>query len=112
MAKIDTCDCQGCLGLARRYKADPVPLAFYRRQLLLRGWAGATDDVEKGHMAAHATWYRSMRERGAELASQYPQPKRKAVTEEAPTPPDKESGCQHPGPPPLQAQLTLPLGVP
>ena len=44
-------------------------LAFYRRKLLVRGWAGATDDVEKAYMASHAEWYQKMQERGRELAA-------------------------------------------
>lgn len=103
---VETCLCQGCVGLRRRYKSDPQLLGFYYVQLLKRGWAGATDDVEKAYMASQATWYRSMQERGAELASQYPQPKRKAVTGEAPTA-QKDAEAS-----PAPAQLPLALAVP
>ena len=67
-----SCQCSGCLGLAKRYKSDSDLLAFYRRRLLQMGWAGKTDDVEKAYMTAHAGWYRAMQESGARLAQSSP----------------------------------------
>ena len=64
-----TCGCDGCAGLARRYKSDPDLLALYRRKLLQMGWAGNTDDVEKAYMLAHAPWYKALVERGRETAA-------------------------------------------
>ena len=64
-----SCKCSGCAGLARRYKGDPDLLAFYRRNLLQQGWAGATDDVEKAYMLAHARWYKALVERMTEQAA-------------------------------------------
>ena len=64
-----TCGCDGCAGLARRYKSDPDMLAFYRRKLLQMGWAGNTDDVEKAYMLAHAPWYKALVERMTEQAA-------------------------------------------
>ena len=64
-----TCKCAGCTGLAKRYKSDPDLLAFYRRKLLQKGWAGQTDDVEKAYMLAHAPWYKGLVERGRETAA-------------------------------------------
>lgn len=82
MAKIDTCDCPGCKGLADRYKGDPILLAFYRRQLLLRGWAGQTDSIEQAYMLAHALWYKAAVERGRQTAIGMGQFKRVAQTGE------------------------------
>ena len=64
-----TCGCDGCAGLARRYKSDPDLLALYRRKLLQMGWAGNTDDVEKAYMLAHAPWYKALVERMTEQAA-------------------------------------------
>jgi hypothetical protein len=64
------CKCAGCAGLARRYKGDPDLLAFYRRRLLQKGWAGNIDDVEAAYMFAHAPWYKGAVERGRERAQQ------------------------------------------
>jgi hypothetical protein len=63
------CRCAGCEGLAARYGSDPDLLAFYQRQLLLRGWAGSIDDVEAAYMTAHAPWYRAAVERGRRSAA-------------------------------------------
>lgn len=84
---VDTCRCQGCQGLRDRYRKDPVLLHFYARNLLKRGWAGGTDDVEKAYMAAHAPWYRTLQVRGAALARKHPLRRPKAVTEKASKPP-------------------------
>jgi hypothetical protein len=60
--------------LASRYQKDLVLLAFYRRRLLQRGWAGVTDDVEKAYQAAHAPWYKVLQEQGRRLAESFPDP--------------------------------------
>ena len=59
-----TCGCDGCAGLARRYKTDPDLLAFYRKRLLVMGWAGIADDVEKAYQLAHAPWAKAAQEAG------------------------------------------------
>ena len=99
------CNCDGCAGLARRYKNDPKLLAFYRTKLLQKGWAGQTDDVEKAYMTAHAGWYRDMQERGRQLAAAHPggpprRPKREAFTGsgEASAPADEEKATPGPAP--------------
>ena len=51
-----SCRCAGCRGLEERYKTDPELLKHYRKRLLIRGWAGKTDDVEKAYQKAHSTW--------------------------------------------------------
>ena len=87
------CRCDGCQALAARYKDDPKPLAFYRRKLLQRGWAGNLDDVERGYLAAHASWYKAQQEQGQRLAASFPggtlehhRHGRKGVDGEAPGP--------------------------
>ena len=50
------CQCLACTALANRYEGDPALLAFYRKKLLVRGWAGDTDAIEKAYINAHATW--------------------------------------------------------
>jgi len=58
------CNCKACQGLNRRYKNDPVLLAHYRKKLLVRGWAGKSNDpVEKAYVLAHAEWARKASER-------------------------------------------------
>ena len=64
-----SCQCSGCVGLAKRYKGDPDLLAFYRRKLLQMGWPGNTDEVEKAYMLAHAPWYKALVERATEQAA-------------------------------------------
>lgn len=59
-----TCDCDACEALNTRYASDPDLLAFYRRRLLVRGWAGDADAVEKAYSQAHAEWARGAAERG------------------------------------------------
>jgi hypothetical protein len=68
--KVETCKCDGCAGLRRRYGKDSQLLQFYAKNLLIRGWAGQTDDVEKAYMASHAPWYDAMIQRGKEMAEQ------------------------------------------
>ncbi len=51
-----TCSCPACKALAARYKNDPALLKFYRAKLLIRGWAGSVDEVEKAYQKAHASW--------------------------------------------------------
>ena len=44
--------------LEQRYKNDPKLLAFYQKKLLIRGWAGRTDDVEKEYVRRmNPDWY-------------------------------------------------------
>jgi hypothetical protein len=52
------CDCEGCVGMAAEYGGDPALLAFYRAQLLRRGWAGKLSEVETAYVRAHAEWAR------------------------------------------------------
>ena len=59
------CTCAGCVGLAERFRDDPVLLTFYRANLLKRGWAGSIDDVERAYMLSHAPWYNNMVERAS-----------------------------------------------
>ncbi len=54
--KKESCSCPACSALADRYRNDPQLLAFYRKKLLVRGWAGRTDEVEKAYILAHAPW--------------------------------------------------------
>jgi hypothetical protein len=63
----DSCQCAGCAGLAKRYKSDPDLLAFYRRRLLQKGWAGTTDEVERAYQQSHAPWARDAHEQGIRL---------------------------------------------
>lgn len=103
VVKIDTCDCQGCKGLADRYKGDPTLLAFYRRQLLLRGWAGQTDSVEQACMLAHAPWYKAAVERGRQTAIGMGQFKRVAQTGEVSGAKSGARGHPNTGPTPAPA---------
>ena len=50
------CNCPACMALAERYRNDPKLLDFYRKRLLVRGWAGRPDDVERAYILAHAPW--------------------------------------------------------
>ena len=50
------CTCQACRDLARRYSKDSDLLAYYRKKLLTRGWAGRLDPVERAYVFAHAAW--------------------------------------------------------
>jgi hypothetical protein len=59
------CDCEGCVGMAAEYGADPALLAFYRAQLLRRGWAGKLTEVERAYVRAHAEWARQAANTGA-----------------------------------------------
>ncbi len=52
------CGCDACRALGERYKTDSGLLCFYRKKLLERGWAGATDAVETAYIQAHAPWAR------------------------------------------------------
>ena len=69
MPVSNACSCRGCQGLEKRYAKDQALLSYYKRQLLVRGWAGTIDDVEAAYMTAHASWYRSAVERGRETAA-------------------------------------------
>ena len=61
--KKEPCSCPACTALAERYRNDPGLLAFYRKKLLIRGWAGRTDDVERAYILAHAEWAQKQSER-------------------------------------------------
>ena len=98
---VDTCRCGGCQGLRERYRKDPALLRFYARQLLLRGWAGSTDDIERGYLASHSSWYRAQQEQGRRLAQAFPgrppehlRRERFAVIGEASAPPAEGSANQ------------------
>jgi len=54
--KKEPCSCPACTALAERYRNDPQLLAFYRKKLLVKGWAGRTDKVEEAYILAHAPW--------------------------------------------------------
>ena len=56
---MSTCGCPGCEGLARRYGGDEELLVFYRGNLLIRGWAGVADELERAYQVAHAPWAQS-----------------------------------------------------
>ena len=96
---VDGCTCQACSALAARYDsatkgglyghpqvADPGLLAFYRRRLLVRGWAGHTDAVEKAYILAHAEWARGSAERGRANLARYPKFGQKVHTGTASSP--------------------------
>jgi hypothetical protein len=54
-AKAGRCNCDACKGLADYYGSDPVLHNFYRRRLLVRGWAGRfAIPCEKAYILAHA----------------------------------------------------------
>ncbi len=53
------CTCEACQALAAQYQGDPKLLAFYQRRLLIRGWAGSADPLEKAYILAHAPWAQS-----------------------------------------------------
>lgn len=59
------CPCDSCTALAREYWTDPEMLAYLRRNLLRRGWAGTMTDTERAYVRAHSTWSRGT-EAGAE----------------------------------------------
>ena len=44
-----------------RYRDDPKLLAFYRKKLLIPGWAGEIDDVESTYIAEELTRNRQLR---------------------------------------------------
>lgn len=50
------CECFACTALQARYDDDPVLLAMYRKKLLIPGWAGEADALEKAYIQAHAVW--------------------------------------------------------
>ena len=83
---IDKCERLGCVGLRDRYKKDPTLLHFYARNLLLRGWAGSTDVLEKGYQAAHASWYKVAQESGQRMAQEMARREREVQDGEASTP--------------------------
>jgi hypothetical protein len=58
--KKEPCSCPACIALSERYRNDPQLLGFYRKKLLIRGWAGDTDPVEKAYILAHAPWARQI----------------------------------------------------
>ena len=91
-----TCGCDGCAGLAKRYKGDPDLLAFYRRRLLQKGWTGNTDDVEAAYMLAHAPWYKALVERMTEQATRTGFGKRFAGDQEASSTADEEMATPAP----------------
>ena len=49
-------DCPGCRALAAEYAGDPDLLEYYRRKLLIRGWAGKPSPAERAYQLAHAPW--------------------------------------------------------
>jgi hypothetical protein len=59
------CTCDACRALAERYQSDPRLLAFYRRRLLVRGWAGQKDEVERAYILAHAPYAQAAVKAGA-----------------------------------------------
>ena len=67
------CDCSACQALANRYESDPLLLAFYRARLLVKGWKGQKDRVEKAYILAHASWAQEAAShiRGRGLPSKY-----------------------------------------
>ena len=78
----ENCTCAGCVGLAERFRDDPVLLTFYRANLLKRGWAGSIDDVERAYMLSHAPWYNNMVERASGRRIGMGRPARFSVTGE------------------------------
>lgn len=50
----ELCNCAACNALALEYATDPGLLAFYRKRLLVRGWAGRKTPTEKAYILAHA----------------------------------------------------------
>jgi hypothetical protein len=51
------CTCIGCAALEAEYRTDPVLLAFLKRRLLKRGWAGGQPSpAEKAYQKAHCDW--------------------------------------------------------
>lgn len=72
MAEIPTSDCRcpACSALAERYRNDPALLAFYRKKLLVKGWAGRTDPIEKAYILAHAPWAQHAAEVGSRNLAQ------------------------------------------
>jgi len=105
------CRCADCQGLAARYKDDPQLLAFYRRNLLKKGWAGSTDEVEKAYQAAHAGWYRAAQKSGQRMAEEMARREREVQVGEASGAKDEELGGQRQGTHPPQGQLALPMAV-
>lgn len=51
-----TCHCTACTALAERYGEDTALLEHYRKRLLVRGWAGRPDDIERAYAVGHAPW--------------------------------------------------------
>ena len=50
------CKCSACEGLRGRYLNDPELLHMYEKKLLIPGWPGETDSIEKPYILAHARW--------------------------------------------------------
>ena len=50
------CACPACVVLNKQYAADPGSLAFLRRNLLRKGWAGLRSPEEKAYILAHASY--------------------------------------------------------
>ena len=83
---VEGCTCQACSALAARYAGDPGLLAFYHKRLLVRGWAGDKDAVEKAYILAHAVWASGAAERGRVRLARYPKFERKTLTAPASSP--------------------------
>jgi hypothetical protein len=45
--------CHSENALAARYRDDPDLFHLHRRKLLIRGWAGRLDDLERAYLRAH-----------------------------------------------------------
>ena len=53
------------LTLEEKYKSDPILLAFLKKKLQIRGWAGKLDDVEREYLdRAKPEWWVKAKELG------------------------------------------------
>lgn len=59
------CDCEACRNLAAEIGDDHQLFRFYRRKLLIRGWAGRKTPAEKAYILAHAEWAQAAVRAGA-----------------------------------------------
>ena len=65
--------------LEERYKDDPVLLAFYKTNLVRRGWAGKMDDCEREWLTRNDPgWYAAKVAQGKRLAYVHGYPSKEA----------------------------------
>ncbi len=73
----DDCTCPACAALEAEYGSDPELLRFYRRKLLVRGWATFKTAAERSYILAHAPWAQAnaekLRHARAHLSNMAPQ---------------------------------------